>query len=114
MTFKDLRDFINLLEREGELKRISAEVDSYLEVTEISDRTLKKVWLRPLLFENIKGSSIPLLANLFGNHRRIALGMGQDDLDGLRDVGNLLAFLKEPKPPSGWKDLGKICRIQKF
>ena len=81
MAFKDLRDFINLLEREGELKRISAEVDSYLEVTEISDRTLKKGG-PALLFENIKGSSIPLLANLFGNHRRIALGMGQDDLDG--------------------------------
>ena len=106
MAFKDLRDFINLLEREGELKRISAEVDSYLEVTEISDRTLKKGG-PALLFENIKGSSIPLLANLFGNHRRIALGMGQDDLDGLRDVGKLLAFLKEPKPPSGWKDLWK-------
>ena len=106
MAFKDLRDFIKLLEREGELKRISAEVDSYLEVTEISDRTLKKGG-PALLFENIKGSSIPLLANLFGNHRRIALGMGQDDLDGLRDVGKLLAFLKEPKPPSGWKDLWK-------
>ncbi len=104
MAFKDLRDFIDLLEREGELKRISAEVDSYLEVTEISDRTLKKGG-PALLFENIKGSPIPLLANLFGNHRRIALGMGQDDLDGLRDVGKLLAFLKEPKPPSGWKDL---------
>ena len=62
MAFKDLRDFINLLEREGELKRISAEVDSYLEVTEISDRTLKKGG-PALLFENIKGSSIPLLAN---------------------------------------------------
>ena len=106
MAFKDLRDFIDLLEREGELKRISAEVDSYLEVTEISDRTLKKGG-PALLFENIKGSPIPLLANLFGNHRRIALGMGQDDLNGLRDVGKLLAFLKEPKPPSGWKDLWK-------
>ena len=93
----------------GELKRISAEVDSYLEVTEISDRTLKGG--PALLFENIKGSSIPLLANLFGNHRRIALGMGQDDLDGLRDVGKLLAFLKEPKPPLVGKTFGKICRI---
>ena len=106
MAFKDLRDFIALLEREGELKRISAEVNSHLEVTEISDRTLKKGG-PALLFENVKGSSIPLLANLFGNARRIALGMGQDNLDGLRDVGRLLAFLKEPKPPSGWKDLWK-------
>ena len=106
MAFKDLRDFIALLERQGELKRISAEVNSHLEVTEISDRTLKNGG-PALLFENIKGCSIPLLANLFGNARRIALGMGQDDLDGLRDVGKLLAFLKEPKPPSGWKDLWK-------
>ena len=106
MAFKDLRDFIALLERQGELKRISAEINSHLEVTEISDRTLKKGG-PALLFENIKGSSIPLLANLFGNTRRIALGMGQDNLNGLRDVGKLLAFLKEPKPPSGWKDLWK-------
>ena len=104
MIFKDLRDFIAALEKEGELKRISTEVSSHLEVTEISDRTLKSQG-PALLFENIKGSSIPLLANLFGSARRIALGMGQDNLDGLRDVGKLLAFLKEPKPPSGWKDL---------
>ena len=58
-----------------------------------------------LLFENPKGSSVPLLVNLFGNSRRIALAMGQEDIDGLRDVGKLLAFLKEPTPPSGWKDV---------
>lgn len=104
MSFKDLRDFIDLLEQEGELKRISTEVDPYLEVTEISDRTLRAGG-PALLFENPKGSSIPLLANLFGNTRRIALAMGQEDLDGLRDVGKLLAFLKEPTPPNGWKDL---------
>ncbi len=104
MAFKDLRDFIELLEQEGELKRISAEVDPYLEITEISDRTLRSGG-PALLFENPKGSSIPLLANLFGNTRRIALAMGQENLEGLRDVGKLLAFLKEPSPPSGWKDL---------
>jgi len=104
MSFKDLRDFIELLEREGELKRIQIEVDPYLEVTEISDRTLRSGG-PALLFENLKGSNIPLLANLFGNTRRIALAMGQEDISGLRDVGKLLAFLKEPTPPSGWKDL---------
>ncbi len=104
MSFKDLRDFIELLEREGELKRIQTEVDPYLEVTEISDRTLRSGG-PALLFENPKGSNIPLLANLFGNTRRIALAMGQEDISGLRDVGKLLAFLKEPTPPSGWKDL---------
>lgn len=104
MAFKDLRDFIDLLEQEGELKRIQTEVDPYLEVTEISDRTLRRGG-PALLFENVKGSSLPLLANLFGNTRRIALAMGQEDLEGLRDVGKLLAFLREPTPPAGWKDL---------
>ena len=104
MAFSDLRDFIKLLEKEGELKRISIEVDPYLEVTEISDRVLREEG-PALLFENPKGSSIPLLVNLFGNTRRIALAMGQEDIDGLRDVGKLMAFLKEPTPPSGWKDI---------
>ena len=104
MVFSDLRDFIKLLEKEGELKRISTEVDPYLEVTEISDRVLRTGG-PALLFENPKGSSVPLLVNLFGNSRRIALAMGQEDIDGLRDVGKLLAFLKEPTPPSGWKDV---------
>ena len=104
MAFSDLRDFIKLLEKKGELKRISIEVDPYLEVTEISDRVLRAGG-PALLFEKPKGSSIPLLVNLFGNSRRIALAMGQEDIDGLRDVGKLLAFLKEPTPPSGWKDV---------
>lgn len=104
MAFKDLRDFIETLEKAGELKRIKTEVDPYLEITEISDRTLRAGG-PALLFENPKGSTIPVLANLFGNTRRIAMAMGQKDIDGLRDVGKLLAFLKEPTPPSGWKDL---------
>ena len=104
MVFSDLRDFIKLLEKKGALKRISTEVDPYLEVTEISDRVLRTGG-PALLFENPKGSSVPLLVNLFGNSRRIALAMGQEDIDGLRDVGKLLAFLKEPTPPSGWKDV---------
>ena len=104
MVFSDLRDFIKLLEKKGELKRISTEVDPYLEVTEISDRVLRAGG-PALLFEKPKGSSIPLLVNLFGNSRRIALAMGQEDIDGLREVGKLLAFLKEPTPPSGWKDV---------
>ena len=104
MAFKDLRDFIDLLEQEGELKRIQTEVDPYLEITEISDRTLRRSG-PALLFENVKGSSLPLLANLFGNTRRIALAMGQEDLEGLRDVGKLLAFLREGTPASGWKML---------
>lgn len=104
MSFKDLREFISLLEQEGELKRITAEVDPNLEITEIADRCLRNGG-PALLFENPKGSSVPLLANLFGNTKRIALAMGQQDLEGLRDIGRLLAFLKEPSPPKGWRDL---------
>ena len=79
MAFKDLRDFIDLLESKGELKRISMEVDPVLEITEISDRTLRAGG-PALLFENPKGSKIPLLANLFGNTRRIALAMARSTL----------------------------------
>ncbi|MEC9191676.1 MAG: 4-hydroxy-3-polyprenylbenzoate decarboxylase [Pseudomonadota bacterium] len=104
MSFKDLREFISLLEQEGELKRITAAIDPNLEITEIADRCLRNGG-PALLFENPKGSSVPLLANLFGNTKRIALAMGQKDLEGLRDVGRLLAFLKEPSPPKGWRDL---------
>ncbi len=104
MSSHDLRAFIALLEKEGELKRVTTEVDPCLEVTEICDRTLRAGG-PALLFENPRGHSVPLLANLFGNTRRIALAMGQEDLEGLRDVGRLLAFLKEPTPPKGWKDI---------
>ncbi|ALO45118.1 4-hydroxy-3-polyprenylbenzoate decarboxylase [Pseudohongiella spirulinae] len=104
MAFKDLREFIALLEAEGELKRITVPVDPVLEITEICDRTLRAGG-PALLFENPKGSDIPLLGNLFGNTRRIALAMGQQDVEGLRDVGKLMAFLKEPTPPKGWRDI---------
>ncbi len=102
--FRDLRDFIQALEAAGELKRITTEVDPNLEITEICDRTLKQQG-PALLFENPKGSTIPVLGNLFGTPKRVAMGMGQEDVSALRDVGKLLAFLKEPEPPTGWKDL---------
>ncbi len=102
--FKDLRDFIELLEDQGELKRISTSVDPYLEITEIADRTLRREG-PALLFENPLNSNIPVLANLFGTTKRVAMAMGQKDVESLRDVGKLLAFLKEPEPPKGWKDL---------
>jgi len=102
--FKDFRDFIELLEQQGELKRIQTPVDPYLEITEISDRTLRREG-PALLFENPVNSDIPVLANLFGTTKRVAMAMGQNDVESLRDVGRLLAFLKEPEPPKGWKDL---------
>jgi len=101
--YTDLRDFMQKLEAEGELKRISIEVDPYLEITEICDRTLRAGG-PALLFENVKGSEHPLLGNLFGTPRRVAMGMGADSVDALRDIGTLLATLKEPEPPKGMKD----------
>lgn len=103
MQYRDLRDFIAALEEKGELKRISVEVDPYLEMTEICDRTLKAGG-PALLFENVKGHTMPVLGNLFGTTRRVALGMGQESVEALREVGELLAFLKEPEPPKGFRD----------
>ncbi len=103
MKYKDLRDFINLLEKQDELKRIQYPADPYLEITEICARTLKQEG-PALLFENPKNSSIPLLGNLFGTPHRVALGMGADSVDALREIGQLLAYLKEPEPPKGMKD----------
>ena len=104
MKYKDLRDFMHQLEQRGELKRIAQEVDPCLEMTEICDRTLRAGG-PALLFENPKGHSIPVLANLFGTPERVAFGMGADSVAALRDVGRLLAMLKEPEPPKGFKDL---------
>ncbi len=104
MQYKDLRDFISQLEALGELKRITHEVDACLEITEICDRTLKRGG-PALLFENVKGHNTPVLANLFGTPHRVALGMGEEQVEALREVGKLLAFLKEPDPPKGLKDV---------
>ena len=103
MKYKDLREFIAGLESRGELKRISTEFDPNLEITEVCDRTLRAQG-PALLFENPKGSSYPLLGNLFGTPERVAYGMGEESTEALREVGKLLAFLKEPDPPKGIKD----------
>ncbi len=103
MKYHDLRDFLAQLEKQGELKRIAAEVDPHLEMTEICDRVLRAGG-PAILFENPKGHAIPVLANLFGTPRRVAMGMGEDSVEALREVGKLLAFLKEPEPPKGLKD----------
>ncbi len=103
MKYHDLRDFIKQLEQQGELKRIAFEVDPHLQMTEIADRVLKAGG-PALLFENTKGYDMPVLVNLFGTAKRVAMGMGEDSVDALRDVGKLLAFLKEPEPPKSLKD----------
>ena len=103
MKYSDLRDFMAQLETQGELKRVLAEVDPYLEMTEICDRTLKRGG-PALLFENPKGYRMPVLGNLFGTPKRVAMGMGQNSVEALREVGKLLATLREPEPPKGLKD----------
>src|SRR5215217_4213941 len=102
-AYTDLRGFLARLETLGELKRIGAEVDPCLEMTEICDRVLKAGG-PALLFEKPKGHSIPVLANLFGTPRRVALGMGRESVEALRELGHLLAYLKEPEPPKGLRD----------
>lgn len=104
MRYHDLRDFIAQLEQQGELKRIGAEVSPRLEMTEICDRVLRAQG-PAILFEKPAGFDIPVLANLFGTPKRVALGMGEDSVEALREVGKLLAYLKEPEPPKGLKDL---------
>jgi len=103
MKYRDLRDFIQALEKQGELVRIDAEVDPRLEITEICDRVLKKEG-PALLFQSPKGHKIPVLANLFGTTQRVAFGMGEESSDNLREIGELLAYLREPDAPTGFKD----------
>ena len=103
MRYHDLRDFIAQLEKQGELKRIGVAVSPYLEMTEICDRVLKQGG-PAILFEKPQGHSMPVLGNLFGTPKRVALGMGEESVDALREVGRLLAYLKEPDPPRGLKD----------
>jgi len=103
VKYADLRDFVRQLESQGELKRIRVEIDPHLEMTEVCDRVLRSGG-PALLFEKPRGHTMPVLANLFGTPRRVALGMGQRDVTRLREVGNLLAFLREPEPPRGFRD----------
>ena len=104
MKYRDLRDFVTQLEQRGELKRITVEVAPRLEMTEICDRVLRAGG-PALLFERPAGFGMPVLANLFGTPLRVALGMGKDEVAELREIGHLLAVLKEPEPPRGWRDL---------
>jgi len=103
VKYADLREFIALLERRGELKRIALPIDPKLEMTEICDRTLRRGG-PALLFENPRGFSTPVLANLFGTPKRVAMGMGRDDVSALREIGEILAYLRQPDPPKGLKE----------
>ena len=113
MKYQDLRDFIGQLEAQGELRRIAVEIDPVLEMTEISDRVLQAGG-PALLFENVRGHDVPVLTNLFGTTHRVAMGMGEESVEALREVGKLLAMLKEPDPPKGMRDAwGKLPLYRK-
>ena len=123
MKYRDLREFVSGLERQGELTRISEPVSVHLEMTSVSDRVLRAGG-PALWFEHPTGRgdgttsaprayAIPVLANLFGTPKRVALGMGADDVSELRDIGRVLASLKEPEPPRGLKDAGKLIQMAK-
>lgn len=114
MQYRDLREFITQLESAGLLKRVSAPVSPELEMTEICDRLLKNDG-PAVLFENPTGHSVPVLANLFGSTERIAMAMGQKNITGLRQIGMMLAELKQPTPPKGFKDgLAKLPLFKKM
>ena len=112
MKYRDLRDFVAQLERKGELRRVSAPVSPALEMTALADRVLRAggpaIW-----FAAPTGHTVPVLANLFGTTGRVALGMGAEDVSQLRDIGHLLARLKEPEPPQGLKDAGRLMHLVK-
>ena len=110
MKYADLRDFCARLERTGELLRVEEAVSPTLEMTSVCDRVLRAGG-PALWFERPTGHDIPVLGNLFGTPRRVALGMGAEDLAGLRDIGHLLANLKEPEPPKGLKDAGRLLSM---
>src|ERR1700758_246690 len=112
MKYRDLRDFIAGLESSHELRRVSAPVSPQLEMTALCDRVLRQGG-PALLFENPTGYRTPVLANLFGTPRRVALGMGAEDISELRGIGQLLANLREPEPPKSVKDAGKLWAMGK-
>jgi 4-hydroxy-3-polyprenylbenzoate decarboxylase len=116
MKYLDLRDFTAQLERSGQLRRVDVPVSPVLEMTALADRVLKAAG-PALWFERPTGYDMPVLANLFGTPERVALGMGIDNgenaLGSLRDIGRLLSTLKEPEPPRGLKDAGKLLGMAK-
>lgn len=104
MKYVDLRDFVAKLKTNGELKEINTPISPNLEITEVCDRTLRAGG-PALLFNHPSGYDMPVLGNLFGTTKRVAMGMGAQDLGELRKIGQVLASLKEPEPPKGFKDI---------
>ena len=99
MTYASLREFVHELERRGELRRVPVEVDPKLEMTALCRRSLREGG-PALLFENPRGARMPVLGNLFGTTQRVAAALGYESIARLRDIGSMLAFLKEPQWPN--------------
>ena len=112
IKYRDLREFVDALEAEGDLRRVAEPVSARLEMTAVCDAVLR-VGGPALLFERPAGYKIPVLANLFGTTRRVALAMGAGAPAALRDIGVLLANLKEPEPPKGVRDAGRLLQMAK-
>jgi 4-hydroxy-3-polyprenylbenzoate decarboxylase len=112
MKYRDLRDFVGQLERQGELKRLATPLSTRLEMTALADQVLRAGG-PAILVESPVGYKIPALINLFGTPKRVALGMGATDVAALRDIGRVLASLKEPEPPKGLKDAGRLLGLVK-
>ena len=112
MKYADLRDFVARLEALGELRRVSRPLSARLEMTALADQTLRAGG-PAILVTNPVGYKIPALLNLFGTPKRVALGMGADGLEQLRDIGHVLARLKEPEPPKGLKDSARLLSLVK-
>ena len=116
MKYRDLREFCAGLEAAGELRRVAEPLSARLEMTALSDRVLRAggpaLWFeRPL--DSGGRYKIPALTNLFGTTKRVAMGMGAADVSELRDIGRVLASLKEPEPPKGLKDTGRLLHLVK-
>jgi 4-hydroxy-3-polyprenylbenzoate decarboxylase len=112
MKYRDLRDFMAKLEREGKLKKVSQTVSTHLEMTALCDRLLRAQG-PAVLFEAPQNHQIPVLGNLFGTTQRVAWGMGAQSVQELRQIGQVLANLKEPEPPKGLKDAGQLFQLIK-
>src|SRR5262245_8133500 len=110
MPFTDLHDFLRYLERHGQLKRVRAEVDPELEVTEITQRVLREQG-PALLFERPKGSSTPLLMNLFGTMNRVRAALSREPAE----IGSeLIKAVERVNPPSLkglWESRAVIKRV---
>ena len=116
LAYKDLAEFIRALENSGELVRIKTEVDAELEITEITDR-VSKAYGPALLFENVKGSAVPVLINAFGSEKRMAMSLGVDDFEEISD--DILGFLQlADQMPQSFIDkvkvIPKLAQISSF